>query len=103
MSKNEDVRVGEFTREFQAISLAHKFCTFLFFGPTTNLFFNKDILFSLYMYFFRSSVFFHLTTIHLFLFSQGQTNIDIDLDLSCLLRNNIPIAYFVFCETLIVI
>jgi hypothetical protein len=66
-------------------------------------FLNKDILFSLYVYFFRSSVFFHLTIIHLFLFSQGQTNIDIDLDLFCLLRNNISIAYFVFRETLIVV
>jgi len=48
--------------------------------------------------------------IHSFVFSQGQINIDIDLDLFCSyyviiypLRNNISIAYFVIRDTIIVL
>jgi hypothetical protein len=48
--------------------------------------------------------------VHSFLFSQGQINTGTDLDLFCpyyaiicLLRNNIPIAYFLSRETSIVL
>jgi hypothetical protein len=63
-----------------------------------------------YMYFFRSFICFHLITIHSFLFSQGQKNIDIDLNLFCSycviiypLYNNNFIAYFVIHDTIVVI
>ena len=53
---------------------------------------------------------FHLTTLHSFLFSQGQINIVIDVDLFCsyyviilLLRNNTAIAYFVVRDAVVVI
>jgi len=41
------------------------------------------LLFLLYVCFFRSFIFFHLTTIYSFLFSKGEKNINIDLDLFC--------------------
>jgi hypothetical protein len=63
-----------------------------------------------YVYFFHSFTFFHLIPVHLFLFSQGQINVDIDLNLFCSyyvliysLRNNISIAYFVMFDKIIVI
>jgi hypothetical protein len=81
-------------------------CFFSF--SITTLFFKKDMqhqstiyihvcFFSFsfcYMYFFRCFISFHFITIHSFLFSQGQKNIDIDLFCSyCViiypLRNNI--------------
>mgnify|MGYP006911089986 CR=1 FL=1 len=51
------------------IRLTHKFCTFLFFRRATNLFFNKYILFLLYIYFFHLTVkqtsILHMTTVNL--------------------------------------